>query len=189
MNSSKHITNCIQALNKNGVIIFPTDTIMGLGCDANDEESIQKINQLKNRNSKQGFIVLISSYNELSKYVEDLPRLAKGLIEQSNKPLSIIYPKGKNVSKYVLGDDGSIAIRVVHSGFAQDLLHTYQKPIISTSVNISGRESALAAEQVPQSILKAVDYVVNLPSQTSKQVKASTIIKITPEGKTEIIRE
>ncbi|MBT8196170.1 MAG: translation factor Sua5, partial [Bacteroidia bacterium] len=144
MNTSEHIHNCISTLKNNETILFPTDTVLGLGCDANSDTAVEKIINLKDRNDKQGFIVLVSSIEELHKYVKDVPIEAKSLIEETDKPLSIIYPKGKNVSKKVLAENGSIAIRIVKSGFAHELLSNYQKAIIATSVNLSGEPPAIS---------------------------------------------
>lgn len=183
------IDKCIDALNNKGLILFPTDTIIGLGCDASNVESVDKLLKLKQRTANKGFIVLISDIESLKNYVHAIPESVYQLINETPSPLSIIYPIGKNVCKNILGKDGSIAIRIVKSGFAHELLSKYNKAIVATSVNVSGSESAYATTEVPNEILSGLDYVVNLPQQADKTPKASTIIKLNPEGKVEIIRD
>ena len=183
------LDNCIDALNNNGIILFPTDTIIGLGCDATNEESTIKLLKLKKRSSDKGFIILVPDIQSLRNYVDDIPNFVCELIDNTLKPLSIIYPKGINLSKNVLGKNGSIAIRVVKSGFAYALLKKYNKAIVATSVNVSDTETSYDSEDVPEEILSGLDYVVNLPSDAAITHKASTIIKLNSEGKIEIIRD
>lgn len=190
MESTDSIINkCVDVLNNSGIILFPTDTIIGLGCDATNDEAVIKLVKLKQRSSKKGFIVLVSSFEMLKNYVADIPASVNKLVEKAQSPVSIIYPNGKNLSGNVLGDDGSIAIRIVKSGFTHDLIAKYNKAIVSTSVNISGSIATFDLKEVPESILSGLDYVVNLPQQEERKTKASTILKLNPKGKIEIIRE
>lgn len=187
--TDKIIRRCIDALNKEGLILFPTDTIIGLGCDASSTKSVNKLIELKKRTSNKGFIVLVSNFDMLINYVEEVPDSVIKLLDDATSPLSIIYPKGKNLSKNVLGEDGSIAIRIVKTGFAHALITKYNKAIVATSVNLSGSSAKYGLNEVPEAILSGLDYVVNLPPQSVNTPKASTIIKLNSEGKIVIIRE
>ena len=138
----------IQTLKSGGVLLYPSDTIWGLGCDVRNEQAIEKILELKNRPASKGLIVLISKIEQLSEYVEQVPDLAWDLVEFAEDPLTIIYPKGKNVSPSLLAPDGSIAIRLVKDEFCKGLIYRYQRGIVSTSANISGEASPLNFESI-----------------------------------------
>lgn len=178
----------IQTLKSGGVLLYPSDTIWGLGCDVRNDQAIDKILELKNRPASKGLIVLISKMEQLSEYVEQVPDLAWDLVEFAEDPLTIIYPKGKNVSPSLLGPDGSIAIRLVKDEFCKGLIYRYQRAIVSTSANLSGEPSPLNFAGIAPSIVDGVDYVLKNPAGEGAAKKASKIVQLGLHGDYKLIR-
>jgi L-threonylcarbamoyladenylate synthase len=178
----------IQTLKSGGVLLYPSDTIWGLGCDVRNEQAIDKILALKNRPSTKGLIVLISKIEQLSEYVEQVPDLAWDLVEFAEDPLTIIYPKGKNVSPSLLGTDGSIAIRLVKDEFCKGLIYRYQRAIVSTSANLSGEPSPLNFAGIVPSIVSGVDGILKNPAGDGPAKKASKIVQLGLHGDYKLIR-
>jgi L-threonylcarbamoyladenylate synthase len=178
----------IQTLKSGGVLLYPSDTIWGLGCDVRNEQAIDKILELKNRPSTKGLIVLISKIEQLSEYVEQVPDLAWDLVEFAEDPLTIIYPKGKNVSPSLLGTDGSIAIRLVKDEFCKGLIYRYQRAIVSTSANLSGEPSPLNFAGIVPSIVSGVDGILKNPAGDGPAKKASKIVQLGLYGDYKLIR-
>ena len=178
----------IQTLKSGGVLLYPSDTIWGLGCDVRNEQAIDKILELKNRPSTKGLIVLISKIEQLSEYVEQVPDLAWDLVEFAEDPLTIIYPKGKNVSPSLLGTDGSIAIRLVKDEFCMGLIYRYQRAIVSTSANLSGELSPLNFAGIVPSIVSGVDGILKNPAGDGPVKKASKIVQLGLHGDYKLIR-
>ncbi len=185
----KDIKNCLKILKKGGVILYPTDTIWGIGCDATNDEAVEKIYTLKSRSKNNSFLVLLDKESDLIFYVDELPPIALELINSYNKPLTIIYPKARNLSKKVSAPDGSIGIRVVRDEFCIELIHKFGSPIVSTSANFSGQPSPLSFSMINKEIVKSVDYVVNYNQDKITGIKPSTIIKLTGPDEFVIIRD
>ncbi len=184
----KEVQKTAEILLSGGTVLYPTDTIWGLGCDATNEEAVQKIMQLKKRAEGKSFIVLLENENDLAKYVKDVPPLAYELIEFSEKPLTIIYPTAKNIAPSAVNADGSIGIRITKHPFLQALIRKVRKPIVSTSANISGNDFAKNFDDINQELLNGVDYAVNLyRHETFNQ--PSTILKLGVNGEIQIIRK
>ena len=184
----KEIRNTVKILKSGGLILYPTDTVWGIGCDATNYAAIQKIYELKRREETKSMICLVDSINMLKQYVESVPEPAYDIIKLSTKPTTIIYDRPKHVAENVISDDNTLGIRIASDSFCKKLIKTFNKPIVSTSANISGEPTPLTFSQISDDILKGVDYVVNL--QRKKQsVKASSIIKLTMDGVVTIIRE
>jgi L-threonylcarbamoyladenylate synthase len=178
----------IQTLKSGGVLLYPSDTIWGLGCDVRNNQAIDKILELKNRPASKGLIVLISKMEQLSEYVEQVPDLAWDLVEFAEDPLTIIYPKGKNVSHSLLGPDGSIAIRLVKDEFCKGLIYRYQRAIVSTSANLSGEPSPLNFAGIAPSIVDGVDFVLKNSAGEGAAKKASKIVQLGLHGDYKLIR-
>ena len=178
----------IQTLKSGGVLLYPSDTIWGLGCDVRNEQAIEKILELKNRPASKGLIVLIAKIEQLSEYVEQVPDLAWDLVEFAEDPLTIIYPKGKNVSPSLLGPDGSIAIRLVKDEFCKGLIYRYQRAIVSTSANLSGETSPLNFAGIAPSIVTGVDGILKNPMGEGTAKKASKIVQLGLYGDYKLIR-
>ena len=184
----EEINKCIDVLRNGGIILYPTDTIWGIGCDANNEEAIKKIIKLKNRPSKKGIIALVSSEMMLARTVVDIPEIAWDLIESADKPLTIIYDEVKNISDLLKANDKSCAIRLVKSDFCTRLIQKFGKPITSTSANISNKKTANHFEEIDPIILDGVDYVVNFDRENKTNLNASNIVKLKKNGVVKIIR-
>lgn len=181
------IRKAIEVLNNGGVILYPTDTIPGLGCDATNEEAAQKIFEIKNRPAQKSFIVLVSSDAMLQKYVSEIPEIAWDIIDYAEKPTTIIYPNARNLAPSIMAEDGSIGIRMVKFGEVHRLIHQFGKPLVSTSANLSGEPSPTDLSEINTEISSKVDLIVDLPNIGNKV--ASSIIKIELNGEFKIIRK
>ncbi len=185
----KEIQNALNILRIGGIILYPTDTIWGLGCDATNEEAVNRIYALKKRADSKSMIILLDNEAKLPSYVRQVPDQAWDLIEYSEKPLTIIYSEAKNLAKNVIAEDGSVGIRVTRDEFCRKLIEKFRKPIVSTSANISGENSPSGFSQIAEEIKAGVDYVVALRQEEKKNPPASTIIKLGVKGEFKIIRK
>ena len=183
------INNALNCLRNGGVILYPTDTIWGLGCDATNTEAILKIHKIKKSKISKSMLILVSSINMLYSYVDIVPEIALDLIELSEKPLTIIYPDAKNISQELIANDGSIGIRVTKDLFCVELINKLKKPIVSTSANISNSTAPGYFSEIDNYIINAVDYVVNFKQNDTSNNNASSIIKLGLNGEIKIIRK
>jgi L-threonylcarbamoyladenylate synthase len=182
------VAKAFKILQEGGIILYPTDTIWGIGCDATNTEAVQKIYQLKQRDEAKSMIILLDTENKLESYVSEVNPLAYDLIEYAENPLTLVMPGAKNISPALIAADGSIAIRVTSNQFCQQLIQRLRKPLVSTSANVSGKPSPQYFSQIDQEIIDGVDYVVDI-DQHSKEIKTpSTIMKLAPDGRFEFIR-
>lgn len=179
----------LDTLKAGGIILYPTDTIWGIGCDATNPEAVEKIFALKGRDKGKSMIVLLGNDYQLEGYVQEVPEVAYQLIEVADKPLTIIYNKAKNLAPNVVAEDGSIGIRVVQHPFCEELIQRFRKPIVSTSANISGEATAQNFAEIADEIKEGVDYVVQYGQTDMSKHQASTIMKIDASGKFEFIRK
>lgn len=182
------IEKALNTLKSGGVILYPTDTVWGLGCDATNEEAVVKINSIKNRTSDKSFIILLDNDSKIQSYVNDVPDVAYDLIEYAENPLTIIFSGAKNLAKSVINADGTVGVRVVKHDFCQQLLQRFRKPITSTSANISGDPTPLFFDDISEEIKDAVDYIVDWEQELRVPKKASTIMKLAPGGQFSFIR-
>jgi L-threonylcarbamoyladenylate synthase len=178
----------VEILRSGGTILYPTDTIWGIGCDATNFKAVENVYKLKHRVESKSLIVLLEDENKLSEYVEIVPDISYDLINSLNKPTTIIYSKAKNLAANVIAQDGSIAIRVTKDQFCRDLIKLFGKPIVSTSANISGDPSPVIYRDVKDDILNGVDYIVNLYQNRMNSSKPSTIIRLFENGEFIIVR-
>ena len=181
--------DALQHLRKGDIILYPSDTIWGLGCDARNEKAVGKIFSLRQRSDSKAFIILITKIEQLSEYVLEVPELAWNLVEFAEKPLTVIYPKGKNLPANLMGEDGSIAIRLVKDEFCKGLVHKFERAIVSTSANISGQPSPLKFEDISLEIVNGVDYILRNPKGENKNLQPSQIIKLGLDFGFEFIRK
>jgi len=182
------IDNAIAVLKNGGVILYPTDTVWGLGCDATNEAAVAKINTIKGRNEDKSFIILLDSDTKLQSYVTEIPDVAYDLIEYAENPLSIIFSGAKNLAKNVINSDGSVGIRIVKHEFCKQLIQKFRKPITSTSANVSGQPTPTIFDEIDPEIKNAVDYVVNFEQDEMTPKKSSTLMKLGPSGQFSFIR-
>ncbi|WP_338733080.1 L-threonylcarbamoyladenylate synthase [Mangrovimonas cancribranchiae] len=182
------INNTLTALKQGKTILYPTDTVWGIGCDATNFKAIEKVFKLKQRDESKALICLVSDFKMLEQYVENVPEVAYDILKYANKPTTIIYDKPIRVSENLVAADNTLAIRVVREGFANKLIRKLRKPLVSTSANVSGEHTPKSYKEISDHILKGVDYVVNLQNVKSTN-KPSAIIKISNDGMVKVIRE
>lgn len=182
------VDETVECLKNGGVILYPTDTIWGLGCDATKPKAIEKIYKIKQRPENKSLIILLDQIEHLKDYVKEVPLFAEELIKKAENPLSIIYPNAKNLAKNVVAANGTICIRVTSNMFCKDVIKKFGKPITSTSANISQEKSPVFYTQISDDIKNSVDYIVDLYQNIVNEPKASTIIKIELDGSYQIIR-
>jgi len=185
----EEIKKTIEVLRSGGVILYPTDTVWGIGCDATNKEAVKRIFEIKKRVDTKAMLVLIDNPAKLQAYVEEIPDMAWDLIELTEKPLTIIYPGAKNLAENLIADDKTVGIRVTGEEFSRKLCSQFRKPIVSTSANISGKPTPANFSQISESIKNAVDYVVNYRQNDISQPKPSSIIKLGKGNLIQIIRE
>ena len=183
------IDKCLAVLKEGGVILYPTDTIWGLGCDATNEAAVERINQIKGRASDKSFIILLDTDAKIQSYVSEVPEVAYDLIEFAEHPMTVIFDHAKNLARNVINQDGSVGIRVVRHDFTQQLLQRFRKPIVSTSANISGEASPKNFDLISDAIKSQVDYIVEHQQDDRRENKPSTIIKIGSGGQFSFIRK
>ena len=183
------IREAINVMNKGGVILYPTDTIWGIGCDATNEEAVKKVYEIKKRIDSKALITLVDTEVKIEFYVRDVPEVAWDLIEFSEKPLTIIYDNARNLASNLLAEDGSAGIRVTKEPFSKELCMRMKRAIVSTSANISGQPSPKNFHEISEEIKQAVDYICTSRREESKNPPASSIIKLGAGAEVTIIRE
>ena len=182
------LSKCLSVLQNGGLILYPTDTVWGIGCDATNSEAIKKIYALKGRKSSKALITLVASDIMLERTVVDMPPIAWDLIDAATSPLTIIYDKVKGISEIAIAEDGTCGIRLTDDPFCKQLIQSFGKPIISTSANQSGELTPMTFSEIDKQILKGVDFVVNFRHNEHNKKTASNIIKLQNNGAIKIIR-
>src|ERR1700744_2330445 len=182
------VANAYKVIQEGGIILYPTDTIWGIGCDATNTEAVQKIYRLKQRDEAKSMIILLDVDNKLPAYITDVPELAYDLIEYAENPLTLVMPGAKNISPALISSDGSVGIRVVKHPFCIQLIQRLRKPLVSTSANISGTPSPQYFAQIAPEIINGVDYVVDIDQHDMEIKTPSTIMRLAPDGKFEFLR-
>lgn len=182
------IDRAVEVLKEGGLILYPTDTVWGIGCDARNPEAVKRIYELKQRDDSKSMIVLLDADAKLNQYLKEVPDVAWDLLDAAVNPMTIIYPGAIKMAENVIAADGTIAIRLVTEGFCHAMLHKFRFPVVSTSANISGSPTPRAFADIRQEIIDGVDYVVNL-GRDQKNGPPSTIIKLGVNGDIEIVRK
>jgi L-threonylcarbamoyladenylate synthase len=182
------INRAIEVLHNGGLILYPTDTIWGIGCDATNPDAVNRVYRIKKRDDRKSMLILLDSENRLSSYVREVPEVAWELIEAANKPLTVIYPGAKNIATNLVSEDGSIGIRITTDPFCKELISRFRKPVVSTSANISGQPAPLIFKEIGPEVRDAVDYIVGWRQDDIKKSAPSSIIKIDISGRFTIIR-
>jgi L-threonylcarbamoyladenylate synthase len=185
----EEIRKAIEVLKSGGTILYPTDTVWGIGCDATNESAVEKIFKIKQRSESKSLIVLVDNDQKLNRYLNDVPAVAWDLIEHSEKPITIIYPGARGLAKNAIAEDGSVGIRLTNDEFCRKLIGRFNKPIISTSANISGEPTPGNFSQISPAILTSVDHVVNWRQNEKNNPPPSTIIQLKMNGEFKIIRK
>jgi len=188
MTLQEEIKHSVELLKKGKIILYPTDTIWGIGCDATNQKAVQKIFNLKGRKQTKSMIILVDDVDKLKDYIKIVPPIAYDLIANSVSPLTIVYPGAKNIAKKLITDDGTIAIRIIKGRYSAEVIKQLNKPLVSTSANISGQPSPGIFSNISEEIINKVDYVVEHFRDVAKTLKPSTIIKIEENGRFIILR-
>lgn len=183
------IKNALKTLKAGGIILYPTDTIWGLGCDATNEAAVKKIFELKHRSDAKSMLVLTDSIFKVERVVDEVPEVAYSLVECADKPLTIIYDGAKNLAPNLIAEDGSVGIRITNEAFSKKLCEEFRIPIVSTSANISGEPSPHNFSEVSEAIKAGVDYIVSYRQDEKTSSTPSSIIKLGKGGVVTIIRQ
>ena len=183
------LKKAVEVLKSGGIILYPTDTIWGIGCDATNSEAVQRIYEIKQREDSKSMLVLMENAALLERYVDDVPEVAWDLVEISTTPLTVIYQNAKNLAPNLIAEDGSIGIRFTKEKFTTQLLQRFRRPIVSTSANISGKKSPTTFDEISEEIKDLVDFVVEYRQEDSTVSSPSSIIKLGSGGRIDIIRK
>lgn len=186
---NEDIKQALEVLYNGGVILYPTDTVWGLGCDATNAEAVKRIYEIKQRTDSKAMLALIDSPAKLNYYVKEVPPMAWDLMELTTKPLTIIYDGARNMAENLIAEDGSVGIRVTDEEFSRQLCFRFRKAIVSTSANISGQPAPKNFGEITEEIKQAVDYIVGYRQKEKATAKPSGIIKLGTDGQVKVIRE
>ena len=183
------IIQACEVLQRGGIILYPTDTIWGIGCDATNSQAVKRVYEIKHRIDSKALIVLTDTMTKVDFYVDEVPEIAYDLVDMSEKPLTIIYDGARNLAPELIAEDGSVGIRVTKERFSQALCQRFRKAIVSTSANISGEKSPMTFAEISEEIKQAVDYIVENRQDETASATPSSIIKLGAGGLVKIIRE
>ena len=182
------IKKCVEVMRGGGIILYPTDTIWGIGCDATNADAVKRVYELKQRTDSKAMLVLVDNEARLDRYVTEVPEIAYQLIEVADKPLTIIYSGAKNLAKNLIAEDGSLGIRITGETFSHKLCEQFRRPIVSTSANVSGEPSPSVFAEISDVIKSGVDYIVGYRQDDKQAARPSSIIKLEAGGVFKIIR-
>ena len=186
---TNEVNKAAEIVKNGGLILYPTDTIWGIGCDATNYDAVERIFQIKKRDSNKSMIVLMKDYNELKDYLKILPQIDFEQFKNEIRPITVIYQHAINLAENVIAKDGSIAIRIPKDDFCNELIKSIGVPLVSTSANFSGEPSAENFKNISEELKYQVDYIVNYAQDLVKDAKPSRIIKLMEDGKIIVIRE
>lgn len=189
MTVDEDVKKAVEIMRQGGVILYPTDTIWGIGCDATNEEAVKKVYEIKKRADSKAMICLVDTPDRVQRYVREIPAVAWDLMELAEKPLTIIFDGAKNLAPNLLAEDGSVGIRVTREEVSNQLCYRFQKPVVSTSANISGEPSAACFAEISDEIKNAVDYIMQSRQKETRKCQSSSIIKLGVDGEVQIIRK
>ena len=183
------LKKAVEVLKSGGIILYPTDTIWGIGCDATNAEAVKRIYDIKKREDSKSILILMENPALLNRYVDEVPEVAWDLVELSTTPLTVIYPGAKNLAANLVAEDGSIGIRFTKEEFTRQLLQRFRRPIVSTSANISGEKSPAFFDEISEEIKESVDYIVEYRQEDRMPSQPSSVIKLGPGGQIDILRK
>ena len=186
--SKEDIRRAVEVMNQGGVILYPTDTIWGLGCDATNPEAVRRIYEIKQRTDAKALISLVDSETKVQFYVKEVPEVAWDVMELSEKPMTVVFDGGRNLAPNLLAEDGSVAIRITKEAFSKELCMRMKRAVVSTSANISGQSAPRCFSEISEEIRKAVDYICTSRQDEPPTQTASSIIKLGAGGEVTIIR-
>ena len=183
------LAGALKVLRAGGIILYPTDTVWGLGCDATNVKAVSRIYEIKQRAENKSLIILVNSVAMLERYVENPPEVAIEMAELSEKPLTVVYDRGRSLAEGVASSDGSVGVRVCTEPFCDALIDALRKPLVSTSANISGSNSPAIFDEISEEVKAAVDYVCLWRQDDRSRATPSSVIKVSGNGVVKIIRE
>ena len=187
MDLNQEIQNALEVLQNGGIMLYPTETVWGIGCDGTNQEAVEKILKLKKNSQNQPMICLVNNDKMIHNIFKDVPEVAWQIMDLSEKPTTLVLDKPVNIAKNLISHDNALAIRVTKDSFCNKLLDIFRKPLVATTANISGKNCPQTFAEISKEIITGVDYVVNL-SREKKGNPLSTIIKITLDNQVKIIR-
>ncbi|MCI6875878.1 MAG: L-threonylcarbamoyladenylate synthase [Parabacteroides sp.] len=185
---NEDLKKACDVLRKGGLILYPTDTIWGIGCDATNEEAVQRVYTLKQRADNKAMLLLLGNEARLESYVQEVPEIAWSLIEVADRPLTLIYPGARNLAPNLIAEDGSVGIRITREEFSRRLCEQFRRPVVSTSANISGQPAPHTFQEIAEEIKQGVDYIVQYRQDDLTAAQPSSIIKLGAGGLFQIIR-
>ena len=186
--SKEDIRRAVEVMNKGGIILYPTDTIWGLGCDATNADAVRRIYEIKQRTDAKALISLVDSETKVQFYVKEVPEVAWDVMELSERPMTIVFDGGRNLAPNLLAEDGSVAIRITKEAFSKELCMRMKRAVVSTSANISGQPAPRCFSEISEEIKGAVDYICSSRQDEPPTQTASSIIKLGAGGEVTIIR-
>jgi L-threonylcarbamoyladenylate synthase len=185
---NREIKLCTEVLHRGGTILYPTDTVWGIGCDATNAGAVDEVYRIKRRKDSKAMLVLVDSIEMISDYVEEIPGAALEILEINDSPLTIIYPGARGLAGNLPGEDGSIGIRITSEPFSRELIKAFGKPVVSSSANLAGHPAPANFAEIPEDIRTAVDHVAGWRQDERKKNKPSGILKVHLNGEIQIIR-
>jgi L-threonylcarbamoyladenylate synthase len=185
----KQIKLAVDVLKKGGTILYPTDTIWGLGCDATNAEAVAKIYSIKKRAESKSLVTLVNDMDMIGRYIREIPQIAIELLEVNDAPMTIIYPGAIGLAKNVVAEDGTVGIRIPNNEFCKQLIFRLHRPIVSTSANISGEPAPQSFKDIPEEIKNSVDLIIDKSMEEESTHQASQIIKVGIKGEITVIRK
>lgn len=183
------IREAVEALRRGGVILYPTDTVWGMGCDATNDDAVRRVFEIKRRSEGKALICLVDTPDRVQRYVRRVPQVAWDLMDLADKPLTLVLDGGKNLSPLVLAPDGSVGLRVTHEEISCAICRRLQKPVVSTSANVSGMPAPRCFDEISDEIKAAADYIVPEKQKVRRLVAPSSVLKLTDDGCVTIIRK
>lgn len=177
-----------EVLRRGGVILYPTDTVWGIGCDATNSDAVKRVFGIKHRADHKAMIVLLADENQLDRYVDEVPEIAYDLVSLSDKPLTVVYDRGCNLAPELLGEDGSVGIRITREEFSKKLCRAFKRPIVSTSANLSGTPAPAIYDEISDDIKSQMDYVVEYRREDWQPHEPSGVIKLGSDGTVKVLR-
>ena len=188
MEFEEDIIHCLEILHQGGLILYPTDTIWGIGCDATNPEAVKKIYALKQRPSLKSMIVVLADSRDINRYTSCSHPYITEYLDKTNRPTTVIYEGPLGLAENLVGVDGTIAIRIVREDFCRHLIKRFRKPLVSTSANISGQDPPANFKGISEGIKKGVDYIVHFRQQDDSPARASALIRFNDKGEVVVVR-
>ena len=182
------ILHSLKILKEGKTLVYPTDTVWGIGCDATSEKAVNKVFTIKKRPESKSLIILVNSFEMLQNIIKNIPKNVLEVLKKAESPTTIIYQNPQGLAKNVIAADNTVAIRIVQNEFCKELIYRFQKPIVSTSANISGSPTPKSFKEIEKAVLDSADYVVNLQREEVSE-KSSTILKVEENGKITVLRK